>query len=366
MKIEKLVNPGIQSIKPYEPGKSVFEAKREQKNIEFIKMASNENPLGMSPMALKAIKAHAPSAYAYPEVSCAELRAALAERFELSPEMFIVGNGADGVIYALAMAFINQDDQAIIPFITFPYYEIAVKAMRGNVVESRMKEYEIDLNDVLDKITEKTKVIWLSNPNNPTGSMIKHDEFERFFKRVPENVLVVHDEVYADFAPRAEMPATLTMLKQGVPNLVLLRSFSKIYGLAGMRLGYGMAQEKLINIMYKVRPPFDVSVLAQTAGCAALRDTEFYTKTLKLTDEGKDYLYTELERLGLGYVRSYTNFIVIDTKIDCRDVQKKLLERGIIIRPADTYQLPTCIRVTVGTEEQNKRFIGALKAVLKS
>ncbi|MBN1797313.1 MAG: histidinol-phosphate transaminase [Spirochaetales bacterium] len=366
MNIEKLVNPGTQSIKRYEPGKSVFEAKREQKNIEFIKMASNENPLGMSPMALTAIKVHAGSASAYPEVSCAELRAALAERFELSPEMFIVGNGADGIIYALAMAFINQDDQAIIPFITFPYYEIAVKALRGKVVVSRMKGYEIDLTDILNKITSKTKIIWLSNPNNPTGSMIKQDEFERFFKQVPENVLVVHDEVYADFAPRNELPHTITMLKQGIPNLILLRSFSKIYGLAGMRLGYGVAQEALVNIMYKVRPPFDVSVLAQAAGCAALNDTEFYNKTLKLTNQGKDYLYTELERMGLEYVRSYTNFIVIDTNINCRDVQKKLLERGIIIRPADTYQLPTCIRVTVGTEEQNKKFISALKAVLKS
>ncbi len=364
MKIEKLVNSGTQSIKPYEPGKTIFEAKQEQKDIDFIKMASNENPLGMSPLALKAIKAHAHAAFAYPEASCAELRAALAKRFKLPPEMFIVGNGADGVIYALAMAFIDQDDQAIIPFITFPYYEIAVKAMRGRVIVSRMKEYEIDLADICDKITPKTKIIWISNPNNPTGCLIKHKEFERFLRQVPEDVFVVHDEVYADFAPKNELPDTIAMLKQGIPNLILLRSFSKIYGLAGVRLGYGIAEESIINIMYKVRPPFDVSVLAQVAGCAALSDSEFYKKTLKLTNKGKTYLYSELERMGLEYIRSYTNFIVIDTKRSCRDVQEKLQSRGIIIRPADTYQLPTCIRVTVGTQDQNNRFIAALESVL--
>jgi histidinol-phosphate aminotransferase len=364
MNIEKIVNSGTHSIKAYEPGKSIYEAKREHKEIDYIKMASNENPLGVSPLALEAITTHAQNSFAYPEVSCTRLRQALAQKHDLPPDMFIAGNGADGIIYALAMAFIDQDDEAIIPFITFPYYEIVVKAMRGKVVVSRMKGYEIDLTDILDKMTEKTKMIWISNPNNPTGSMINRNEFEEFMAQVPENVLVVHDEVYADFAPEDELPDTVAMLKQGMPNLVLLRSFSKVYGLAGVRLGYGIAHPELINIMYKVRPPFDVSVLAQEAGCAALRDNGFYKKTLELTHRGKDFLYAELERMGLQYIRSYTNFIVIDTKTNCRDVQKHMQARGIIIRSADIYQMPTCIRVTVGTEEQNRRFIQALRAVL--
>jgi histidinol-phosphate aminotransferase len=360
MNLEKRINSGTLKIKPYEPGKSIYEAEQEASGIDFIKMASNENPLGVSPLAFKAIQTQAHLAFMYPETSCAELRSALAREFNIDANMIIVGNGADGVIYTINMALIDQDDEAIIPRVTFPYYEITVQALRGKVVESKMKGHEIDLKDVLEKITPKTKIIWLSNPNNPTGCIIKREEFEQFYRQVPENIFVVHDEVYADFAPTKALPDILSLIRKGRANLILIRSFSKIYGLAGVRLGYGIAQESLINIMYKVRPPFDVSVLAQKAGCAALDDREFYKKTLEVNEEGKKYLYGELKRLGLEYIPSYTNFIVIDTKQNCRQVQNKLLMQGIIVRPADNYRLPTCIRVTIGTAEQNKRFITAL------
>ncbi len=366
MEIEKLINPGTYSITPYEPGKSVSQAERETQGTDFIKLASNENPLGPSPLALKAIRDNAHLGSVYPEVSCAALRAALSRLFNLPEDMFIVGNGADGVIYTLGMALIDQDDEAIIPMITFPYYEIVVKTMRGKVVYSRMREYGIDLDDVLAKITPKTKMIWISNPNNPTGSMITAGDFMRFYKQVPEQVFVVHDEVYADFARQDALPDTLGLLRQGRPNLVLLRSFSKIYGLAGMRLGFGMARSELIRIMYKVRPPFDVSTLAEKAGCAALNDREFYERTLELTRRGKEYLYKELAALGLRYLPSQTNFVIIDMERDCREIQQRLLALGVIVRPADTYRMPTCIRVTVGTHEQNRRFVQALKQVLGS
>ncbi|MEJ2664959.1 MAG: histidinol-phosphate transaminase, partial [Spirochaetia bacterium] len=364
MEIEKRVNPGIDSIKPYEPGKSVFEADLEQRGVDFIKMASNENPLGVSPKALAAIKENAHLCYAYPEVSCARLRTALAKEFDLPPDMFIVGNGADGIIYALGLALVNQDDEAVIPGITFPYYEIVVRAMRGRVVQSAMRGFAIDLDDILARLTPKTKLIWISNPNNPTGCLIPRDEFARFYEQVPDNVFVVHDEVYADFAPPEQMPDTRALLKQGRANLVLMRSFSKIYGLAGIRLGFGMADPELIKILYKVRPPFDVSVLAEIAGCAALCDREFYAETLNVNTRGKAYLYGELQALGLDYIPSATNFIVLDTKRDCRVVARQLQQKGIIIRPADTYGMPTCIRVTIGSEKQNRRFVDALKQVL--
>jgi histidinol-phosphate aminotransferase len=363
MDIEKLVNPGTCSITPYEPGKSVSQAERETPGIDFIKLASNENPLGPSPLALKAIRENAHLGSVYPEVSCAALRAALSGKYNLPEDMFIVGNGADGVIYTLGMALIDQDDEAVIPWITFPYYEIVVKTMRGRVVYSGMREYEIDLDDVLAKITPKTKLVWISNPNNPTGSMIAGPRFMRFYEQVPPNVFVVHDEVYADFAAQGELPDTMGLLRQGRSNLILLRSFSKIYGLAGMRLGFGMAQPELIRIMYKVRPPFDVSTLAEKAGCAALEDREFYERTLELTRQGKDYLYKELKDLGLRFLPSQTNFVIIDMQRECRKIQRSLLELGVIVRPADSYRMPTCIRVTVGTPEQNRRFMQALKQV---
>ena len=363
---DKNVNPGILGIKPYIPGRSVEEVTREYGISSPVKMASNENPLGISPKAREAIQNITERAYQYPEVLCYDLGVKLSEKFNVSPNNIILCNGGDSVIYNLAMCLINEGDEAIIPEITFPVYENIVRAMRGKVVFSKMNEYSIDLDDIIDKITDKTRMIWLCNTNNPTGTIIRQKNFEEFLNKIPENIMVVNDEVYFDYALEDnEYPNTLKMIKNGRNNLFIIRSFSKIYGLAGVRLGYGIGPESLIKLMYRIRIPFDVSVLANAAGVAALADTEFYSKSLEITKKGKDYIYKELTALGLEYIPSYTNFIIIDTGKNASEVFTALIKKGVIIRPMTNYGLPRFIRVTIGLDKDNKKFIAVLKQVLE-
>lgn len=358
------LNPGLAFIKPYEPGKTIAEAQAVYGEKQFIKLASNENPLGMSPKALATLKARAGEAFAYPEVSCWQLRQKLAGLFQLEPDHFIIGAGGDGVIYSLALTTLSEGAEVIIPQITFPYYEIVAYACRAKVIRSAMRGYHIDLADILSKINEMTRVIWLCNPNNPTGAVITKEELADFLKAVPDAVLVVHDEVYADFAEKAIFPDTIDILKGGRKNIFLIRSFSKIYGLAGVRIGFGIGDPELIRLMYRVRQPFEVSVLAQLAAEAALDDRDFYRQTLTLTATEKAYLYAELERRRLSFVPSSTNFILIETGFQAIKVCEELLKRGIIVRSAHSYHLPTHIRLTIGTHNQNEIFLKALDEVL--
>ncbi|HEQ71833.1 MAG TPA: histidinol-phosphate transaminase [Spirochaetia bacterium] len=358
------LNPGILDIKPYQPGKTVAEARADDPSLEYIKLASNENPFGLSPRARQAVLDSLEEAYAYPEVSCAVVRHALSRKLGIGPDHFIIGNGGDGIIYACAMAMLAEGDEAIIPEITFPYYEIAVRAMRGRVVRSRMTGEAIDLDDILKKLSSRTKMIWLCNPNNPTGSLTEARAFTEFFKAVPEDVFVIHDEVYADFAPREAFPDTLALIRAGADNLVLIRSFSKIYGMAGLRVGYGVGQARLVNMLYRVRPPFDISVVAQAAAAAAVADDAFYAKTLALTETEKTHLTEALTSRNLGVAPSATNFLLVDLGQDGGLVTEKLCARGVIVRPMNGYSLPNRIRVTIGTREQNDRFLAALDEVL--
>jgi len=366
--LARRLNPGLLAISPYEPGKTVYEAVTEGKgsSADIIKMASNENPLGMSPAAREALVRRAAEGFAYPEVSCREARLALAEKLNINADNIILGNGGDGIIYACAMAMLDQGDEAVIPDLTFSYYEIAVRAMRGTVVRSPMNKLGIDLEDVLTRITPRTKMIWIANPNNPTGTMIGKEAFLEFYGRVPEDVFLIHDEVYADFADQAAFPDTLDLIRQGRDNLFLIRSFSKIYGLAGVRVGYGVGNAELIRMMYRVRPPFDVSVLAQIAAVAAVEDETFYQKTLELNRREKDFLLTELSRRKLTPVPTATNFILVGVGRPGRALTERLLERGVIVRSPSHPLVRDYIRVTIGTHEQNVRFLKALDEVLGS
>lgn len=362
--IENMANPGLMGIKPYAPGKSIMEVAREKGIDNIIKMASNENPLGPSPGAIVALEKKLHTIFQYPEVTSTELREALSKKFGVPGECFITGNGADGVINYLIVTLTGEADEVIIPRNTFPVYETATRFMRGKIIFSEMKDNGIDLDDMLAKIGPKTKMVWICNPNNPTGTLIEEKALCDFIKKVPEEVLIVHDEVYRDFVPSGCFPDTVKLFLEGQKNLFLIRSFSKVYGLAGLRIGYGIGDPELINMIYRIRPPFDVSVLAETAARGALEDDAFYKKTLELTADGKLFLYKELEIMGLSYIPSYTNFIMIDLGRDCMPVFERLLDEGIIVRPARSYGYPHFIRVTVGTEEWNTRFVGALKKVL--
>ena len=329
----------------------------------FVKLASNENPLGMSPRAARAVAEQLARAFQYPEVDCPELRRAVASRAGVPPECVTVGNGADGVLYAFFMSFVGEGDEVVIPDITFSLYATLTRAMRGVAVLSPLSDLRIDLDDMLRRITDRTRIVVVCNPNNPTGDLLARSALQRFLERVPPHVVVALDEVYFDFAEPGEFWSGLELLRAGSPRVFVFRSCSKIYGLAGLRVGWMFGPAELVAYVNRIRPPFDVSVVAAAAALAALEDTEFYERTLSLTFSGRRYLYREMERLGLRFVRSHANFVLIDTRRDAARIYEALLREGVIVRSG--YRLlPTHIRVTVGTEEQNRRFVSALERCL--
>ena len=358
VEFEKLVNRGLHGIKPYVGGKPREEVARLYGVKEPLKMNSNENPLGVSPRALAAAKNALPGSNVYPEGSSREVRQALAKKHGVRPEEIIVGNGADEIIYYIAMSFVNDGDEAVIPRITFPIYEIAFRVMRASIVTSGMRGLEIDLDDMRRRITPRTKAVCVCNPNNPTGHVLPAEEVERFIEGVPGSVLILMDEAYGDFAP--DFPDTVSLFKKGRRNLLVIRTLSKAYGMAGFRVGYGIADERAVAVMNKIKLPFNVSLVSQTAAVGALEDGEFLMKTLQVAAEGRDRICASLDGMGLSYVKSGTNFVLVDTGRDGDLVTEGLMKRGVIVRSAKMYGTPTSIRVTVGTGQQNARFIGAL------
>ncbi len=360
------INKGLLDIKPYVGGKPKEEVEKKYNIKDTVKMNSNENPIGVSPIALSYASNILSNANVYPESSNIVLRNKIAETFTLSPDNIIVGNGADEVIYYIAMSLINDNDEVVIPKITFPIYEIAFKIMRAKIIKSSMDENKIDLEDILKRITKNTKIIALCNPNNPTGHAIKKDEIYRFIRNVPSHILIAIDEAYMEFADIDDFPDTISMFKNGYKNLFIIRTFSKAYGLAGFRIGYGIGEKKVIEIMHRIKLPFNISIIAQNAALGALMDSEFLQKTIKNTKEGRKDICKALNTLGLKYVESSTNFILIDTGKDGDLITEELMKRGIIVRSAKSYGNPTSIRVTVGKKEQNSKFIEALKDIFKN
>jgi len=332
---------------------------------DIIKLASNENPDGSSPFAGEALKGLAGKVNIYPEQVSTDLRRKLAEMTGCAEEEITVGNGADGVIFNLGMAVIDQGDEVIIPEVTFPVYETITRVMRGEVVYSIVRELRIELPDILARITPNTKVIFLCNPNNPTGDALPPRELTAFLRQVPEEVLIVIDEAYIDFTDKSLNPGSIEMFKGGLNNLFIIRTLSKAYGLAGIRVGYGIGATELVSLVNQVKPPFDVSLVAEVAGRAALADTAFLEATLAHSIKEKSYFYRELDKLKLKYVTSHTNFVLIDTNFDSTDIFERLLSRGVIVRSAKGYGLPNCIRVTLGSRKENVRFFRALEEALQ-
>ena len=363
--IEKLANSGALRTKKYIPGKSKQEVERELGLKDIIKLASNENPHGSSPFAGEALKGLVGKVNIYPDKVSTNLRRKLAELTGCTEEEITVGNGADGVIFNLGMAVIDQGDEVIIPEVTFPVYETITLIMRGKVVYSMVRDLRIDLPDILARITLKTKAIFLCNPNNPTGDALPPRELTAFLRQVPEEVLIVLDEAYIDFTEKSLNPGSIEIFKGGLNNLFIIRTLSKAYGLAGIRVGYGIGAIELVSLVNQVKPPFDVSLIAEVAGRAALADTAFLQATLTDSIEEKSYFYRELDKLKLKYITSHTNFVLIDTGFDANDIFERLLLRGVIVRSAKGYNLPTCIRVTLGRHEENVRFFEALGEALE-
>jgi histidinol-phosphate aminotransferase len=364
LKMNRLSRKGILKITPYVAGKSIEEVQKEYGDKAWVKLASNENLLGPSPKAVEAIRDEVSNIHLYPEGPATILRQALAEKFALTEERVVVSNGADNLILMIANAFLNEGDEVVMAHPTFPVYTNVTQIMGGKPVRVKLKDFTHNLDGMLKKVNRKTKLVFVCNPNNPTGTTVTQESFNRFISELPDRVIVILDEAYGDFVEDPFYPNGLDYINDRKP-MIVLRTFSKVYGLAGLRIGYALGKEDLITCLYQVRDPFPVHRLAQVAAVAALGDQDHVLKSIQLVYEGKRYLSKELDKLGLLYVPSQANFIFIDFERDSEAVFKALLHEGIIIRPGKTWAYPTCARVTIGRMEDNERFIQALKKVLK-
>jgi histidinol-phosphate aminotransferase len=353
----------ILSIKPYTPGKPVEEVERELGITDVIKLASNENPLGPSPASVAIMQEMIGKVAAYPDGNCYYLKNALAEALGVTPGHLIVGNGSDEIIKLIAEAFLDEGEEAVVANPTFSEYDFAVKIMGGRTVEVPSRNLGHDLEAMAAAVTEKTKLIFVCNPNNPTGTKVGKEEVKKLMDRLPKGVITIFDEAYYEYVTEEDYPQTLDLVREG-RDVIVLRTFSKIYGLAGLRIGFGVASPELIGMLMRVKEPFNVNMLAQAAALAALGDQEHVINSRELNEAGKAYLYGEFERLGLFYEPTHANFIWLQVKADCKTVFAKLLRRGVIIRTGDIFGAPDVIRVTIGTPPQNKRFIEALTEVL--
>jgi histidinol-phosphate aminotransferase len=278
--------------------------------------------------------------------------------------MLTIGNGADGVIYNLGMAVLDQGDETLIPRISYPIYESIIRVMRATITYTDMKGLRIDLEDLARRVTPRTKAIFLCNPNNPTGDALPRARLLDFLRSLPPTVLAVLDEAYIDFADPELRPGAVALVKRGMKNLFVLRTFSKLYGLAGVRVGFGVGDPQVIELIHRIKPPFAVSAIAERLALAALDDAEFAWRTLEDCAREKRYFAAELGRLGLDYVPSHTNFVLADTRRDCMQVFQRLLSRGLIVRPAKQYGLPTSVRITIGRHHENVRLFQELPGVL--
>lgn len=361
--MKKLVEKNIEELIPYQPGKPIEELERELGIYGIIKLASNENPVGPSRKAIEGIVNELNKLNRYPDGSCYYLKRKLASKLGLKEENIIFGNGSNEIIELIVRTFMRKDDHVIMADPSFVVYKLIVKAANGIPIPVPLKEFHIDLNGIVNALTDKTRIIFLANPNNPTGTIFKRQEFEKFLSMIPEDIIIVVDEAYVEYVSDPDFPDSLKY-HNGKRNLITLRTFSKIYGLAGLRIGYGISRAEIIEYMNRVRQPFNVNSLAQVAALHALDDDEHVSISQKVNMEGLKYLYAELDKMGLEYVRTQANFFLINIKEDAHRIFKMLQKEGIIVRPMGGFGLKEFIRVTVGLPEENEKFIKALKKVL--
>jgi len=360
--MEDLIRKEILDITPYIPGKPIEETKRELKLKEVIKLASNENPLGPSPKAVKAIKKNLFKINRYPDGQSFYLKRKLAKFLNVEPGNLVLGNGSDELIDIVIKTFVEEDENIISADITFLEYKIISEVNGRRFITAPLKYFKYNLEAIKNKIDKKTKVIFIANPNNPTGTYVTKYELEDFMRDLPAGVLLVLDEAYDTFIDVNDFPNSLDYFKD--KNVIILKTFSKAYGLAGLRIGYAIARPEFVSYMERVRQPFNTNILAQLAATSALDDKEFLRKTKKLILEGKDYLYDVLTSMGVVYVPSVANFILIDAGRDGLALSKEMLKYGVIVRDMKQYNLKNFIRVTIGTRSENERFIAVLKKIL--
>ncbi len=360
-----ITRPCVKNLTPYTPGKPIEEVQREFGLTDIVKLASNENPLGPSPKAVAAMCKCAANVGLYPDNDWYLLRRALSAKLGLPSSQIVLGHGSDELIHNIGLAFICPGDEVMMCTGPFSQYEFTAKLMDGRPVMVPTVKFRYDTREMARRLTPRTKVIFIGNPNNPTGTIVMHSELAELLKAIPDTTVLVMDEAYYEYVDDPEYPDSLALVRDG-RRLIVLRTFSKIYALAGLRIGYGVTTPELADALQRVREPFNVSSIAQAAALASLEDQDQVPRTMKLNAESREYLYREFERLGLGYTRSYANFVWLDLGRECRPVFVELLKRGVIVRTGDAFAAPTHIRVTTGTPEQNRRFITALEEVLRT
>jgi histidinol-phosphate aminotransferase len=347
-----LVPPYIESLQPYKPGKPIDEVKREYGLKNVIKLASNENPIGPSPCALVEMQKHLGGLHYYPNGGY-DLRAVLAEKFNVKMGNVIAGSGSEGIMSNIIRAFLCDDDEVLTTESAFIGFQVLARSRGVAYRTVPYRQWHYDLPALSRQINEHTKIVYLANPNNPTGTMFTRQEFDEFYRKVPERVLIIMDEAYFEFAQ--SNPSYPDSMHYRYDNVITLRTFSKVYGLAGIRIGYGFAHEDLIANLLKVKLPFEPSTLAQAAGIGALRDEDFLRRSLELNQKGRTQLTSGLTRLGFEVVPSEANFVMVpcSSEKETEMIFQGLLRRGVIVRPLTAFGLPQCIRISVGTEEEN-------------
>jgi histidinol-phosphate aminotransferase len=363
----KLTIPdNLRAIKPYVPGKPIEEVQREYGIDHSIKLASNENPFGPSPMALAAINEVLGNLHRYPDAGGYELIHAIAEKYNIDPDHIVLGNGSDEIIALLASVLLNPADEVILPQPSFLFYEISILGAGAVPIWVPLKSFKMDLAGMIRKISSKTRMIFLNVPHNPTGTIISKSDFEDFIAQIPSQIVIVLDEAYIEFIADSNCANSFGYLKAD-NAIVGMRTFSKAFGLAGMRVGYGVMPAVLAELLHRVRQPFNVNTLAQVAATAALKDAEFLKKTIDLVHHELQFIYAALDRLEMPYIRSQANFLMIEIGAGqtADEIAEKLLMQGVIVRAMTAYGYPQHIRVTIGQREENVRFLEALERVIK-
>jgi len=364
MNYTELAPPYVRAISPYQPGKPIAELERELGITGIVKLASNENPLGASPRAVAAMHEAIKTIALYPDGNGFELKDALAKRYAVAHANLVLGNGSNDLLELASRAFLAPGDVAVYSAHAFAVYALASLAVGAKGVEVAAKEFGHDLDAMLNAaVQHKAKMVFIANPNNPTGTYLTADALQHFMQRLPANVLVVLDEAYNEYLPQEQRYDSVSWLKK-YPNLIILRTFSKAYGLAGLRVGYAIAYEQITDMMNRVRQPFNVNSIAQAAAVAALHDMDFVQKTFELNRRGMQQITAGLTKLGLSYIPSYGNFISFRIG-GATAMYRRLLELGVIVRPIANYDMADYLRVSIGLETENDKFLTALAQALR-
>jgi histidinol-phosphate aminotransferase len=358
-----LANHYISGLTPYQPGKPIEELERELGIVSAIKLASNENPLGASPKAIAAAQQALLNAHLYPDGGCFELKATLSTFLNVPTQQITIGNGSENVLEMIVKAYLSPGNQAMVSEYAFLTILLLIKSYGGEIVKIPAQNFGHDINGMIAAATPETRIIFIVNPNNPTGTYTTHDDLVRLLDSVSPTTLVVLDEAYHEYINQPDFPDSLQLLKQ-YPNLVISRTFSKAYGLAALRVGYAISSPKIADILNRARLPFNVNTPAALAARAAILDQEHVSRSLELNNQGMLQMIAGLQKLNLDFIPSLGNFITLNVKQNGADIYQKLLRLGVIVRPLGAYDMPTYLRVTIGTAEQNARFLQALHDVI--